>query len=149
MQSEKERDMDFLRKLETGSSANGKACDHFSITSSKKHVDSWKLYAQTRDINIWQVCACDLPIAWHFLLFDTSSDETSCIVVKILARYLDAKLTVCQCSFGQNMEVMCKIDNKFNVDFFFVTKTCSSNYLATTWVQDNNWKSPCFFLNYK
>ncbi|XP_059438934.1 uncharacterized protein LOC132171589 isoform X2 [Corylus avellana] len=53
MQTEKERDMDFLRKLETGSNAN---------------------------------------------------DETSCIVVKILTRYLDAKLTVCQCSFGQNME---------------------------------------------
>ncbi|XP_062178319.1 uncharacterized protein LOC133883119 isoform X2 [Alnus glutinosa] len=53
MQSEKERDMDFLKKLQTGSNAN---------------------------------------------------DETSYIVVKILARYLDAKLTVCQCSFGQNME---------------------------------------------
>jgi hypothetical protein len=52
MQSEKERDMEFLRKLETGSNANGKACDLFSITPSKKHVDSWKLYAQTRDINI-------------------------------------------------------------------------------------------------
>jgi hypothetical protein len=29
MQSEKERDMDFLKKLQTGSNANGKACDLF------------------------------------------------------------------------------------------------------------------------
>ncbi|XP_035551365.1 uncharacterized protein LOC109002257 isoform X3 [Juglans regia] len=53
MQSEKERDMIFLKKLQTGSSTN---------------------------------------------------DEANCIVVKILARCLDAKMTVCQCSFVKNME---------------------------------------------
>ncbi|XP_041016799.1 uncharacterized protein LOC121259318 isoform X3 [Juglans microcarpa x Juglans regia] len=53
MQSEKERDMIFLKKLQTGSSTN---------------------------------------------------DEANCIVVKILARCLDAKMTVCQCSFVNNME---------------------------------------------
>ncbi|KAG6647816.1 hypothetical protein CIPAW_07G104500 [Carya illinoinensis] len=53
MQSEKERDVIFLKKLQTGSGTN---------------------------------------------------DEASCIVVKILARCLDAKMTVCQCSFVKNME---------------------------------------------
>ncbi|KAB1203065.1 hypothetical protein CJ030_MR8G005547 [Morella rubra] len=53
MQSEKERDMDFLKNLDSGASI---------------------------------------------------SDEGSCILVKILAKYLDAKLTVCQCSFGKNIE---------------------------------------------
>jgi hypothetical protein len=46
-----------------------------------------------------------------------SSDEVSSVIVKILARYLDAKLTVCQCSVGENIEVMFKIEIKFNVDF--------------------------------
>ncbi|KAM4086621.1 hypothetical protein ACJW30_10G116300 [Castanea mollissima] len=53
MQNEKERDVDFLKKLQTGSN---------------------------------------------------KINEVSSIVVKILARYLDAKLIVCQCSFGENIE---------------------------------------------
>ncbi|PON96611.1 kinetochore protein [Trema orientale] len=52
MQSEKERDMDFLKKLETGVRQN----------------------------------------------------EPSCIYVKILARYLEGKLTVCHCLFSKNSE---------------------------------------------
>ncbi|KAK7843256.1 hypothetical protein CFP56_012772 [Quercus suber] len=55
MQNEKERDVDFLKKLQTGSN---------------------------------------------------KINEVSSIIVKILARYLDAKLIVCQCSFGENIEVM-------------------------------------------
>lgn len=35
MQSEKERDMDFLKKLQTGSNANGKACDLFLLPPLK------------------------------------------------------------------------------------------------------------------
>ncbi|KAM3687963.1 hypothetical protein ACJW31_10G115100 [Castanea mollissima] len=58
MQNEKERDVDFLKKLQTGSNKISKTCDY----------------------------------------------EVSSIVVKILARYLDAKLIVCQCSFGENIE---------------------------------------------
>ncbi|KAK4559159.1 hypothetical protein RGQ29_008421 [Quercus rubra] len=58
MQNEKERDVDFLKKLQTGSDKISKTCDY----------------------------------------------EVSSIVVKILARFLDAKLIVCQCSFGENIE---------------------------------------------
>ncbi|XVF21924.1 hypothetical protein REPUB_Repub12eG0130900 [Reevesia pubescens] len=38
-------------------------------------------------------------------LFSFSSDEPSCITVKIVSRYLDAKLTVCYCSFVKTIEV--------------------------------------------
>lgn len=37
------------------------------------------------------------------------SDEPSCIYVKILARYLDGKLTVCDCLASNNFEVIFEI----------------------------------------
>ncbi|OMO63787.1 hypothetical protein CCACVL1_22286 [Corchorus capsularis] len=43
-------------------------------------------------------------LKFHSSLFPYSSDEPSCITVKILSRYLDAKLTVCYCSFVQTIE---------------------------------------------
>lgn len=40
----------------------------------------------------------------------TCSDEPSCIEGKIMSRYLDARLTVCQCSFGENFEVILNLE---------------------------------------
>ncbi|KAJ6710466.1 KINETOCHORE PROTEIN [Salix koriyanagi] len=55
MQTEKERDTEFLKKLQMGASPNSEPCS---------------------------------------------------IVVKILSRYFDAKLIVCQCTFGENIKVV-------------------------------------------
>lgn len=57
--------------------------------------------------------------------------------MKILAKYLDAKLTVCQCSFGKNIEVIFEIEDKFKVNFV-QTLLIEPLTVAKTLVQENN-----------
>ncbi|KAH7578391.1 hypothetical protein JRO89_XS01G0375900 [Xanthoceras sorbifolium] len=53
----------------------------------------------------------------------------SCITVKILSIYLDAKLTVCRCSSGRDTEVMSETENKLT---FILFKTMLTHPL--TWI---------------
>ncbi|KAK2654338.1 hypothetical protein Ddye_014194 [Dipteronia dyeriana] len=108
--------------------------DRFQEALSATSSDEAMLVAVPRSSGIGlfgrlqQVMQSEKSIDMDFLKLQATAkpnNERSCINVKILSRYLDAKLTVCRCSSGRDTEVRFETKNK-------LTLHCLPNHVDTS-----------------
>ncbi|XP_048226891.1 uncharacterized protein LOC8271736 isoform X2 [Ricinus communis] len=75
-----------------------------SLSNEGVHVTAAKLSGKLQQV-MQSEKEMDADFLRRIQLGPSTSDESHSIVVKILSRYLDAKLIVCRCSFGKNREL--------------------------------------------
>ncbi|KAL3647994.1 hypothetical protein CASFOL_008962 [Castilleja foliolosa] len=102
MQSEKERDSDYLKSLSAEADFKGKP--------------DFELSVPFMDISAFA------DVTLHRFLFFPSSDEKLCISVRILTRCLEAKLIVCSCTPVED-EKNSYMDNKLQINMKGVART--------------------------
>lgn len=149
MQGEKETDLEFL-KLQTKASPNSKTLQLliFLYLFCRKHACSWKWNCVD-----WQtIVLCKTKkfvLVYHclFLVFSSyvSSDEPTCLNVKILSRYLDAKLIVCHVSPSKDTEVKfepissCTCTNSLEIFLWYFSHTHTLSVCKWMfWREDSN-----------
>lgn len=149
MQSEKETDLEFL-KLQTKASPNSKTLQLliFLFLFCRKHACSWKW--NCGDSQTILLCKTKkFVLVYHclFLVFSSyvSSDEPTCLNVKILSRYLDAKLIVCHVSPSKDTEVKfepissCTCTNSLEIFLWYFSHTHTLSVCKWMfWREDSN-----------